>query len=51
MTPADEDGILTVDDTIVEKAGDKIERVRKLYDSSAGRYMAGHSVVNLAHAG
>ena len=51
LTRADEEGILIVDDTIAEKAGEKIEGVRRLYDSSAERYVTGHSIVNLVYSG
>ena len=51
LTRADEDGILIVDDTIAEKAGEKIEGVRRPYDSSAERYVTGHSIVNPVYSG
>lgn len=51
LTRANADGVLILDDAISAKSGKKIEGVRKLYDSSAGKYVMGHSIVNLIYSG
>ncbi len=38
-------GILAVDDTLIEKTGEKIAEVGKYYDHADGRYRLGHNLV------
>lgn len=51
LTRANVDVVLILDDTISAKSGKKIEGVRKLYYSSAGKYVMGHSIMNLIYSG
>jgi SRSO17 transposase len=43
-------GIMIIDDTIVEKYGKKISGVGKLYDHAKGRFVNGHCIVSMYYA-
>ncbi len=50
LTHANAYGGLALDDTISARSGKKIEGICKLYDWSAGKYVIGHSIVNLIYS-
>lgn len=43
-------GYLVIDDTILDKSGKKMDKVKKLKDPSTNRYVIGYNLVNLIYA-